>query len=92
MAGAITASTLTTLVAFLPILWGLSGGVDLPYIKDIPGSLVWVALLVSFGIGMQEPDRRGRRCPSADIELSAATGRSRQQLAVMRLADGFAVR
>lgn len=38
-----------TLVAFLPILWGLSGGVDLPYIKDIPGSLVWVALLVSIG-------------------------------------------
>lgn len=40
---------LMTLVAFLPILWGLSGGVDLPYIKDIPGSLVWVALLVSLG-------------------------------------------
>lgn len=38
-----------TLVAFLPILWGLSGGVDIPYIKDIPGSLVWVALLVSVG-------------------------------------------
>ncbi len=38
-----------TLVAFLPILWGLSGGVDIPHIKDIPGSLVWVALLVSVG-------------------------------------------
>jgi len=38
-----------TLVAFLPILWGLSGGVDIPYIKDIPGSLVWVALIVSVG-------------------------------------------
>ena len=38
-----------TLVAFMPILWGLSGGVDIPYIKDIPGSLVWVALLVSVG-------------------------------------------
>ncbi len=38
-----------TLIAFLPILWGLSSGVDLPYIKDIPGSLVWVALLVSIG-------------------------------------------
>ncbi len=38
-----------TLVAFLPILWGLSSGVDLPHIKDIPGSLVWVALLVSLG-------------------------------------------
>lgn len=38
-----------TLVAFLPILWGLSSGVDLPYIRDIDGSLVWVALLVSVG-------------------------------------------
>lgn len=38
-----------TLIAFLPILWGLSGGVDLPHIKEIPGSLVWVALLVSLG-------------------------------------------
>ncbi len=38
-----------TLFAFLPILWGLSGGVDIDLIKDIPGSLVWVALLVSVG-------------------------------------------
>lgn len=40
---------LLTLIAFLPILWALSAGVDLPLIKDIPGSLVWVALLVSVG-------------------------------------------
>ena len=38
-----------TLFAFLPILWGLSKGVDLKIIKDMPGSLVWVALLVSIG-------------------------------------------
>ncbi|WP_136807726.1 putative transporter [Desulfosediminicola flagellatus] len=38
-----------TLIAFLPILWGLSSGVDIPYIKSIPGSLVWVALIVSVG-------------------------------------------
>jgi peptide/bleomycin uptake transporter len=38
-----------TLFAFLPILWGLSKGVDIEYIKDIPGSLVWVAILVSLG-------------------------------------------
>lgn len=38
-----------TLFAFLPILWGLSKGVDIAFIKDIPGSLVWVALLVSIG-------------------------------------------
>jgi peptide/bleomycin uptake transporter len=38
-----------TLIAFLPILWGLSSGVDIEFIRDIPGSLVWVALLVSIG-------------------------------------------
>jgi len=38
-----------TLIAFLPILWGLSSGVEIEYIKDIPGSLVWLALLVSLG-------------------------------------------
>lgn len=38
-----------TLIAFLPILWGLSKGVDIPYFKDIPGSLVWLALVVSLG-------------------------------------------
>jgi peptide/bleomycin uptake transporter len=38
-----------TLIAFLPILWGLSSGVDIPFFKDIPGSLVWVAVAVSVG-------------------------------------------
>lgn len=38
-----------TLIAFLPILWALSKGVDIKFIKDIPGSLVWVALIVSLG-------------------------------------------
>lgn len=38
-----------TLIAFLPILWTLSGDVDLPVIRDVPGSLVWAALLVSVG-------------------------------------------
>ena len=38
-----------TLIAFLPILWGLSSGVDIAFFKTIPGSLVWVALVVSIG-------------------------------------------
>ncbi len=38
-----------TLFAFLPILWELSKGVDIDIIRDIPGSLVWVALVVSIG-------------------------------------------
>ena len=38
-----------TLIAFLPILWELSSGVDIAFFKTIPGSLVWVALAVSIG-------------------------------------------
>lgn len=38
-----------TLIAFLPILWSLSSQVDLPILRDIPGSLVWAALAVSLG-------------------------------------------
>lgn len=38
-----------TLIAFIPVLWALSAKVDLPYIKDIPGSLVFIALGISVG-------------------------------------------
>lgn len=40
---------LLTLIAFIPILWGLSDKVSLPIISDIGGSLVWIALLTSLG-------------------------------------------
>jgi peptide/bleomycin uptake transporter len=38
-----------TLVAFLPILWSLSYGISVPIIQDVPGSLVWAALITSIG-------------------------------------------
>ncbi len=37
-----------TLIAFLPILWGLSKNVTVPYMPH-EGSLVWVSLIVSVG-------------------------------------------
>lgn len=40
---------LLTLIAFTPILWTLSDKVSLPFISDIEGSLVWIALLTSLG-------------------------------------------
>ena len=42
-------SAFMTLIAFIPVLWGLSKGVEMPFIRDIPGSLVWIALGVSVG-------------------------------------------
>ena len=38
-----------TLVAFIPILYGLSDKVDVPYFREVEGSLVWGALIVSIG-------------------------------------------
>lgn len=38
-----------TLIAFVPILWAISENVTIDYLKDIPGSLVWIAMFVSVG-------------------------------------------
>lgn len=38
-----------TLISFVPILWILSEHVEIPFLKDIPGSLVWVAVIVGAG-------------------------------------------
>ena len=39
-----------TLIAFLPLLWALSSQIGaVPFIGEIPGSLVWVALVWSIG-------------------------------------------
>lgn len=47
-------SALMTLIVFLPILWTLSANVtEVPIIGAVPGSLVWVALVVSaFGTAL----------------------------------------
>ena len=37
------------LIAFIPILWGLSSNVILPWFKDINGSLVYISLTASLG-------------------------------------------
>jgi len=41
---------LMTLIAFLPVLWGLSSGISIPILDQIiPGSLVYLAILFSIG-------------------------------------------
>ena len=40
---------LMLLIAFIPILYGLSSNVVIPWLKDINGSLVWVSLIASLG-------------------------------------------
>ena len=38
-----------TLIAFIPILWTLSSNVTVPFLDNVSGSLVWVALVLSIG-------------------------------------------
>ena len=38
-----------TLIAFIPILFVLSSNVTVPFLGDVSGSLVWVALILSLG-------------------------------------------
>ena len=38
-----------TLIAFLPVRWKLSQGLDLPYLGAFDGSLVWIALVLTVG-------------------------------------------
>ncbi len=40
---------LMLLIAFIPILWGLSSHVIIPWFKDLNGSLVYVSLVASLG-------------------------------------------
>jgi peptide/bleomycin uptake transporter len=40
---------LMLLIAFTPILWGLSSNVIIPWLKDISGSLVYISLISSLG-------------------------------------------
>lgn len=40
---------LMTLIAFIPILWGFSDKIGIPYLQTIDGSLVWVSLFASIG-------------------------------------------
>jgi len=43
-----TFKAVLTLIAFIPMLWGFSAVVKIPYF-DVPGSLVWIALVTSIG-------------------------------------------
>lgn len=47
--GLAVARAIMTLIAFLPLLWAFSEHVEVPFLADIPGSLVWVALFTSIG-------------------------------------------
>lgn len=65
--------------AFIAILWGLSAQVELEYIKGIPGSLVWIALLCSLG-GMAVSFFVGIRLPGLEYNNQKVEAAFRKKL------------
>lgn len=68
-----------TLVAFIPVLWVLSKGVEIKYMKDTPGSLVWLALLMSIG-GMTISWFVGAKLPGLEYNNQKVEAAFRKEL------------
>lgn len=68
-----------TLFAFVPILWTLSSNVKVPYLEDISGSLVWVALFISLG-GLALSWLVGSKLPSLEYNNQKAEAAFRKEL------------
>jgi peptide/bleomycin uptake transporter len=75
----VVASALLTLFAFTPILWTLSRDVRIPGLEDIPGSLVWIAILTS-GAGIVISWLIGTKLPEIDVEAQKIEANFRKVL------------
>jgi len=70
---------LMLLAAFVPLLWSLSKNVQIPLLKDIPGSLVWVALVVSVG-GLVVSWFVGIKLPTLEYDIQKKEAAFRKEL------------
>jgi peptide/bleomycin uptake transporter len=67
------------LIAFVPVLWNLSREIDVGWVKDIPGLLVWASLLVSLG-GLCISWIVGIKLPKLEYDNQKAEAAFRKQL------------
>jgi len=68
-----------TLVAFIPVLWNLSREIDVGWVKNSPGLLVWVALFISIG-GLGISWIVGIKLPKLEYDNQKAEAAFRKQL------------
>jgi len=68
-----------TLIAFIPLLWGLSKGINFWIFQDFPGLLVWVALTVSIG-GMAITWIVAKRLPKLEYNNQIVEAAFRKEL------------
>jgi peptide/bleomycin uptake transporter len=67
------------LIAFVPVLWNLSREIDVGWVKNIPGLLVWASLLVSIG-GLCISWIVGIKLPKLEYDNQKAEAAFRKQL------------
>jgi peptide/bleomycin uptake transporter len=67
------------LIAFVPLLWNLSREIDVGWVKNIPGLLVWASLLISIG-GMCVSWIVGTKLPKLEYDNQKAEAAFRKQL------------
>lgn len=68
-----------TLIAFIPILWELSQYVSIPILKDINGSLIYIAFITSIG-GMIASYFVGIKLPGIEYENQKREAAYRKEL------------
>jgi len=68
-----------TLFAFLPVLWKLSNKVNVAFLNDIPGALVWIAICTSFG-GMAISWLVGAKLPGLEYNNQKVEAAFRKEL------------
>ncbi len=68
-----------TLIAFIPILWGLSTKITIEWLSVYEGSLVWVALITSLG-GMVMSYFVGIKLPGIEYDNQKVEAAYRKQL------------
>jgi peptide/bleomycin uptake transporter len=73
------AQAVMMLIAFVPVLWNLSREIDVGWVKNIPGLLVWASLLVSIG-GLCISWIVGIKLPKLEYDNQKAEAAFRKQL------------
>jgi peptide/bleomycin uptake transporter len=74
-----TAQAFMMLIAFVPVLWKLGKEIDVDWIKNVPGVLVWASLLISVG-GMCISWLVGIKLPKLEYDNQKAEAAFRKQL------------
>jgi peptide/bleomycin uptake transporter len=73
------AQAVMTLIAFIPVLWNLGREINVGWVKNIPGVLVWAALLITIG-GLCLSWVVGIKLPKLEYDNQKAEAAFRKQL------------